>query len=107
MLLTDYLSRVPVLVGKKRIPAILTGDNSNYPKIIFSDRRDEIQPNDIVLTSGYMGVYPAGLNIGLVKSIDEDEITVSLFETGEQLEFVRLVDFGLNDTLLQNECKEP
>ena len=107
MLLTDYLSRVPVLVGKKRIPAMLTGDNSNYPKIIFSDRRDEIQPNDIVLTSGYMGVYPAGLNIGLVKSIDEDEITVSLFETGEQLEFVRLVDFGLNDTLLQNECKEP
>ena len=107
MMLTDYLSRVPVLVGEKRIPALLTGDNTNHPKIIFTERAAEIQKGDVVLTSGYMGGYPSGLNVGVVREIREDEIVVDLFEDGEGLEFVRLVDFGLADILLKTECKEP
>ena len=107
MMLTDYLSRVPVLVGEKRIPALLTGDNTNHPKIIFTERAAEIQKGDVVLTSGYMGGYPSGLNVGVVRTTNENEIDVDLFETGEGLEFVRLVDFGLADILLKTECKEP
>ena len=102
MMLTDYLSRVPVLVGEKRIPAILTGDNTNHPKIIFTDRVSEIKVGDVILTSGYMGVYPSGLNIGVVRSVIENEIDVDLLELGEGLEFVRLVDFGLSDVLLKD-----
>ncbi len=108
MMLTDYLSRVPVIVGKKRIQAILAGDNSNHPKIIFTDELENIQVGDVVLTSGYMGVYPSGLSIGMVYSVAENEVTVDLFESGEGLEFVRLIDFGLSDTLLKtDDCKEP
>ena len=107
MLLTDYLSRVPVLVGKSRIPAILAGDNTNYPKIIFTEGTDKIRVGDIVLTSGYMGLYLTGLNVGLVRSVSENEIEVELFENGEGLEFVQLVDFGLGQNLLKNNCKEP
>jgi len=107
MLLTDYSSRVPVIVGKNRIPAILTGDNSNHPKIIFQDKNETISVGDVVLTSGYMGVYPSGLNIGIVRKVDEDDIEVDLFESGERLEFVRLVDFGLMDVLLKTNCEEP
>ena len=107
MMLTDYLSRVPVIVGEGRIAAILTGDNTNRPKIIFTERASEIKPGDVVLTSGYMGVYPSGLSVGLVHSVSENEIDVDLFESGEGLEFVRLVDFGLADALLKTDCKEP
>lgn len=107
MLLTDYLSRVPVIVGEKRIPALLVGDNTNHPKLIFSEAKDSIREGDIILTSGYMGVYPSGLSVGLVRSVDDNEIDVSLFEDGENLEFVRLVDFGLADVLLKTDCKEP
>lgn len=107
MLLTDYSSRVPVVVGKKRVPALLTGDNTNHPKIIFPDKEGIIKEGDVVLTSGYMGVYPAGLNVGVVSQVDNDEIAVDLFEEGEGLEFVRLVDFGLLDVLLKTECEEP
>lgn len=107
MMLTDYLSRVPVLVGKKRIPAILSGDNTNRPKIIFTNEMDQIQEGDVVLTSGYMGVYPSGLSIGVIHSVSESDIDVDLFESGEGLEFVRLIDFGLSDALLKTDCKEP
>ncbi|MBQ4472242.1 MAG: rod shape-determining protein MreC [Alphaproteobacteria bacterium] len=107
MLLTDYLSRVPVLVGAGRIPAILTGDNTNHPKLIFSDRLNEIKKGDVILTSGYMGVYPSGLGVGIVLEADEEDIEVELFETGENLEFVHLVDFGLGDVLLTKDCEEP
>ena len=54
-----------------------------------------------------MGVFPAGLSVGLVRKVDNDEVEVDLFENGEGLEFVRLVDFGLSDVLLKTECKEP
>jgi len=107
MLLTDYLSRVPVLVGQNRIPAILTGDNSKQPKLIFTENAEKIQEGDVVLTSGYMGVYPSGLNVGIVASVQEDKISVELFESGEQLTFVRLVDFGLGGNLLQDDCEDP
>ena len=106
MMLTDYLSRVPVIVGDKRIAAILSGDNTNHPKIIFTNEADKIKEGDLVLTSGYMGVYPSGLNIGIVRTASENEIDVELFENGEELEFVRLIDFGLSDALLKTDCQE-
>ena len=107
MLLTDYSSRVPVLVGEKRVAAILAGDNTNHPKIVFADKPELLKVGDVILTSGYLGVYPSGLSVGLVRSIKENEIDVELFEQGESLEFVRLVDFGLSDVLLKHDCKEP
>ena len=96
-----------MLVGNNRIAAILAGDNTNHPKIIFTDKADQIKSGDVVLSSGYMGVYPSGLNIGVVRSVTENEIDVDLFEEGEGLEFVQLVDFGLADALLTTECGEP
>ena len=106
MLLTDYSSRVPVLIGKNRIAGVLAGDNTNQPKILFVENPELVAVGDVVLTSGYMGVYPAGLNIGIVNHVTEAEMTVDLFETGENLEFVRLIDFGLSDVLLKSDCKE-
>ena len=94
-------------MGAGRIPAILTGDNTNHPKLIFSDRLNEIKKGDVILTSGYMGVYPSGLGVGIVLEADEEDIEVELFETGENLEFVHLVDFGLGDVLLTKDCEEP
>ena len=109
MPMTDYLSRVPVWVGKDRVEALMVGDNSNHPKLIMIENPDAIQSGDIVVTSGYLGVYPSGLSVGLVGNIDESDIHVDLFETGAKLNFVRLFDFGGREVLIQNECecKEP
>ena len=104
MPVTDYLSRVPVWVGQERIEAIMVGDNSNHPKLIMVENPTQIQVGDIIVTSGYLGVYPSGLSVGVVGQMNEDEIQVNLFENGEKLNFVRLFDFGEKNILIQHDC---
>lgn len=104
MPMTDYLSRVPVWVGNNRVEALMVGDNSNHPKLTMVDHPELLKTGDVIMTSGYLGVYPTGLSVGIVGSINEDEISVDLFETGEKLNFVRLVDFGERNVLIQDNC---
>ncbi len=103
MAFTDYMSRVPVWVGENKIPAMLIGDNTMHPFLQFLHEDEQVHQGDIVMTSGYVGVYPSGLTIGTLESVQEGEVRVNLFENGDGLFFVRLVDFGISSPLL----KEP
>ncbi len=58
--LTDYASRIPVMVGDERFLCILTGDNTDYPKLISIPEGAEISVGDRVVTSGHAGVFPSG-----------------------------------------------
>ncbi len=107
MLLTDYASRVPVIVGETEIHAFLSGDGDNLPKIISLPENTTVFEGDVVLTSGQVGVFPTGLGIGIVESIIDGDIRVRLFEEDETPDFVRLVNFGLSNILIQNECPVP
>jgi len=102
MLLTDYASRVPVLVGENGIQGILTGDGSDTPKIISLPENQSIKEGDIIYSSGQVGVYPSGLGIGRVESVAPDEISVRLFEEERTPTIVRLVNFGLSSILLSD-----
>ena len=103
--LTDYTSRIPVMVGKERFLCILTGDNTDYPKLISIPEGAEISVGDRVITSGHAGVFPSGIAIGTVVSVD-GEIAVQPYVNAKTNEFVRLVDFGLDDTLIKEETCE-
>ena len=103
--LTDYTSRIPVMVGKERFLCILTGDNTDYPKLISIPEGAEISVGDRVITSGHAGVFPSGIAIGTVISVD-GEISVQPYVNAKTNEFVRLVDFGLDDTLIKEETCE-
>ncbi|MDR2902388.1 MAG: rod shape-determining protein MreC [Lactobacillales bacterium] len=100
LLLTDYLSRVPVLVGESRIPCIMTGDNSLFPKLTLLPEGAQPLEGDVVISSGDAGVFPPGLPIGVVSKTDEDEIAVSLVEDAPVFEFVQIVDFGLGESII-------
>ncbi|MBR5130256.1 MAG: rod shape-determining protein MreC [Alphaproteobacteria bacterium] len=105
--LTDYTSRIPVMVGEQRFLCILTGDNTDYPKLISIPEGAVIAEGDRVVTSGHAGIFPSGLAIGTVISVD-NEIAVKSFVTSKTSEFIRLVDFGLDDTLIKDkkcECQ--
>ena len=99
--LSDYTSRVPVWVGENKVPALLIGDNTARPYLQFFRENDSVQSGDVVMTSGYVGVYPSGLIIGTVDEVQEDEVRVLPFENGEGLFFVKLVDFSLDVPLLK------
>lgn len=97
--ITDFYSRLPVLIGTKRVVALMVGDNTHHPKITALPEEAKIAVGDYVMTSGDAGVYPSGIPVGRIMSAEENEITIELFEKSEHLEFVRAIDFGLKGLL--------
>lgn len=100
LLVTDYTSRIPVMVGEQRILCILAGDNTDTPKLVSLPEGAKVAVGDRVVTSGHAGVFPSGLGIGTVASVQNGEIVVTPFTAETNREFVRLVDFGLAGVLL-------
>lgn len=99
LLLTDFSSRIPVMVGEERLLCILTGDNSDFPKLISLPEGEKPKIGDRVVTSGHAGVFPSGLGIGTVSVVEGGEVYVTPFTHGLSPEFVRLVNFGLTGVL--------
>lgn len=104
MLLTDYASRVPVFVGPNKITGVLIGDGSSLPKLNSLPENKTVSVGDVVLSSGQVGVYPSGLSIGVVESVDNGDIQVRLFEENMTPDLVRLVNFGISSVLLSDTC---
>ncbi len=93
LLLTDLNSRVPIYVGAKQYPAILAGDNTRFPTIVFLPVGVQVAPGDLVVTSGAGGVFPPRMPVGRVVSSEDDVIRVQLFSESDRLDFVNIVDF--------------
>jgi rod shape-determining protein MreC len=102
LLITDLNSRIPVVVGAERTRAILAGDNSNRPKLVYLKPDAVVAEGDQVVTSGDAGAFPPGLAVGAVASVGDGEIRVMPFVDRSRLEYVRVVDYGLTGIL-----KEP
>lgn len=90
LLLTDPTSAAPVHVGEARARAILQGDNSETPGLRFLTAGQTVRRGDPVITSGDGGVYPAGILIGRVLSVDGPAPTVRLEADYRRLEFVKV-----------------
>ncbi len=101
LLLTDLNSRVPVLVGSNRDRAVLVGDNSAQPDIVYLEDDATVLLGDYVVTSGHGGVFPPGLPVGVVSRVADGIIEVNPFVDWEHLEVVRLVDYALPGLLDQ------
>jgi len=94
LLITDINSRVPVLIESSRDRAILSGDNSGMPRLIFLPANASIKAGDRVVTSGHGGVFPPGLQVGQIVSSSDGVMRVKPNVSFDQLEFVRLIDFA-------------
>ena len=89
LLLTDYNSRVPVLIESTGQRAILQGEGTALPTLQYLDSTEELTAGSRLITSGDGGVFPFGIPVGTIKSVGS-EITVSLFAPLDQLRFVVL-----------------
>src|SRR4029077_3175598 len=99
ILVTDLNSRVPVVVEGPRQRALLTGDNSERPSLRYLDAGARIKVGDQVVTSGQGGVFPPGLPVGVVASLDGEAPRVETFVELSKVEYLRIVDYGLADGL--------
>ena len=95
LLVTDMNSRIPILVGDAQDRAMLVGDNTAEPHLRYLEPRVEVKPGDRVMTSGHGGVFPPGLPVGRVTSVDEEGIRVRPFVDWGHMQYLRLVDFEL------------
>jgi len=70
-LVTDQLSGVASLVQSSRTPGVVRGSVDGSLSLDFVDRTVLPVAGDVVITSGIGGVYPAGIVVGDVVSVDD------------------------------------
>ena len=89
----DINSLVSCRFSVSRFEGIVEGQGSSENSLLmqFVPRRarDEINIGDIVITSGMGGIYPPGINLGRVSSINVLE-----YETTLEIEVVPMIDFS-------------
>jgi rod shape-determining protein MreC len=95
LLLTDLNSRIPVMVGQSGERAILAGDNTDQPQLLYLTTEAEIAVGDRVVTSGLGGVFPASLPIGVVVRVAGTAARVQPYVDGRRLAYVRVVDYRI------------
>jgi rod shape-determining protein MreC len=93
LLVTDLNSRIPVRLASTRDRAILAGDNSDEPRLIYVPGGTAVTPGERVVTSGHDGILPPGLAIGVVSSAGPEGIRVKPLVDWNRLSLVRVVDY--------------
>jgi rod shape-determining protein MreC len=101
LLLTDLNSRVPVVVDGSRERAVLAGDNSDQPRLLYLGQKPSVRVGDRIVTSGHGGIFPPGLPVGVVASLDNGIVRVEPFVELSRLDYLRIVDYGLSGVLPQ------
>jgi rod shape-determining protein MreC len=94
LLLTDFNSRIPVMVEPSRDQAILAGDNSREPGLTFLPLNPRMAIGQRVVTSGRGGVLPPGLAVGRISAVGDHKVAVAPVVDWERLEYVRLLEYS-------------
>jgi rod shape-determining protein MreC len=107
LLATDLNSRIPVVIGPNSVRAILSGDNSPRPRLIYLPDGAKFNIGDDVSTSGTGGLFPAGLRVGSIVSAGP-EPRVTLHADLDRLDYVSILFFDdpsshLTDDLLSRK----
>ena len=101
LFLTDTSSNIPVLIKPSNQRAILSGDNSIEPNLLFIENNKQIQPGDRILTSGDGGVFPANLLIGQVSLNSSNQLKAQLSANFSGLEYLRVIRHSPNAPINQ------
>ncbi|MGE0252459.1 MAG: rod shape-determining protein MreC [Dongiaceae bacterium] len=100
LLLTDINSHLPVLLADSKEQAVLAGDNSPVPKLLYLDPKSTVKVGDRVVTSGRGGGVPPGLEIGVVSHVFGENISVKLTEDNQRLTYVTVVNYNLAPAII-------
>jgi rod shape-determining protein MreC len=94
-LISDLNSRIPVTIAETGDRAVLAGDNTAQPKLLFLARDAVVPEGAHVTTSGHGGIFPPNLPIGILKETAAGSYSVAPTADLGRITYVRLVDFGL------------
>jgi len=71
LLITDHNSGVDAIVQRTRARGIVEGTVTEGCGLKFVKRTEDLQAGDVVVTSGVDGIFPRGLPIGQLTSVDK------------------------------------
>lgn len=94
LLLGDINSRVPVMTEHSRERSMLTGTNGRLPVLNYLPAHNAINVGDRIVTSGDGGIFPAGIPVGVVASIEGHTVTVQPFADITRIEYVSAIDYS-------------
>lgn len=95
LLITDLNSRIPVTILGSDDRAIVAGDNSPIPKLLYLPLDNMAKVSSIIVTSGHGGVFPPNLPVGHVIEVAKGVLGVVPTSDLSRINYVRLVDFSL------------
>jgi rod shape-determining protein MreC len=95
LLLSDPSSRVGVVISRSRYMGYLRGQAANRAVMEFFDKVPDVRRGDVVSTSALSRLFPAGLPIGRVESVNLDkspapEVTIALSAPIQSLEWAMI-----------------
>lgn len=93
LLLNDLNSRVPVMVERTDVRAILAGDNTARPRLEYLPRGHGLVPGDRIVTSGDGGALPRGLSVGVAILGADGVWRVRLDADDAPIDYVRVIRF--------------
>jgi len=105
LLITDFASRIPVVVGDSSEQGILSGDNSDTLKLQYITQPQSINAGDMIITSGKGGGVPAGLPVARIDRWDGLVFRSIPNVDLPSLRYVQIVDYGLMPMLEQFDHK--
>jgi rod shape-determining protein MreC len=95
LMMTDLNSRIPVLIEDTRARAILAGDNTERPQLVFLPDHTQLRPGQRVVTSGHGGGLPHGIPVGVVSGVEKGIPRVRPFVDWGRLEYVEIIDYDV------------
>lgn len=98
LLITDINSKIPVIIEPSRAKAILVSNNDKL-HLIYLLGGEKVAVGNRVVTAEDANAFPPDLPVGVVSAVDDNDIQVQPFVQASRLEYVRLVDYGLNGIL--------
>jgi rod shape-determining protein MreC len=94
LLITDVNSRIPVLLEQSHIHAILGGDDSDRPQLLFMPADASVTVGERLVTSGNDRLLPPGIAVGIVVENDETGIRVAPLADLSRLDFVTILKYS-------------
>jgi rod shape-determining protein MreC len=103
LILIDENSNIDSLVQENRIQGILQGAGSLGCSLKYVSKTETVNVGNIVISSGLSGLFPKGLLLGVVKSVDKTDgglfqkIDVAPFVDFARLEEVMVIVLNQDD----------
>ncbi len=99
LLITDLNSRIPVTLETTRARAMLVGTNGPRPRLMYWPEGVTPAEGERVVTSAEANAFPSDLPVGTVHYTVNNVAEVIPMAQLDQLEVVRLFDYGLHGIL--------